>query len=167
MNMELARRIAITIGALLVFILGHHVPLPGVTVPSGLQSMTAFGPVSIFTLSLVPYFSAALIIQLISVVWRRLSSLNHAGETGRRKVARYTLVLTLLLAIFQAFGVASALQNMPGLVAERGDWFLLSATVTMTGGVFFLVWLSEQITRYGIGNGLALIVAVPILTSFP
>lgn len=167
MNMELARRIAITIGALLIFILGNHLPLPGISVPSGLRSPGSFGRISIFALNLVPYLSAAIIIQLISMVWRRLSWLDRAGEAGRRRVARCTLVLTLLLAILQAYGIASALQNISGLVAEPGDWFLLSATVSMVGGVFFLVWLSDQITRHGIGNGLALMVAVPILISFP
>src|SRR5215813_8120529 len=137
MNIELARRIAFTIGALLVFRLGSHLPLAGISTQSA--AFTSVSPrVSVFALNLFPYLSAAILIQLISMVWRRLGSLARDGEAGRRKVVRYTLVLTLLLATFQAYGVASALQNISGLVAEPGDWFLLSATVSMVGGVFFL-----------------------------
>jgi preprotein translocase subunit SecY len=164
MNIELARRIAFTIGALLVFRLGSHLPLAGISTRS--DALTS-ARVSILALNLFPYLSAAILIQLISMVWRRFGSLARDGEAGRRKIVRYTLVLTLLLATFQAWGIASALQNISGLVAEPGDWFLLSATVSMVGGVFFLVWLSDQITRYGVGNGLALVVTVPILISFP
>ena len=122
---------------------------------------------SIFALFIIPYLSVAIVIQLVAVVWGRLSALERSGEAGRRKIARFTLILTLLLATFQAFGVASGLQDVPGLVTEPGGWFLLSATATMVGGVFFLVWLSEQITRRGIGNGLALLLFVGIIVSLP
>jgi preprotein translocase subunit SecY len=166
MNIELARRIAFTIGALLIFRFGSHLPLTGISIQSA--SFTSVSPrVSVLALNLFPYLSAALVIQLISMVWKRFGSLARDGEAGRRKIVRYTLVLTLLLATFQAWGIASALQNISGLVVEPGDWFLLSATVSMVGGVFFLVWLSDQITRYGVGNGIALLVVVPILISFP
>jgi preprotein translocase subunit SecY len=167
MTSELARRIAITIGALLIFRLGSHIPLAGVSTQGGLLSSGSIGRISIFSLSLIPYLSAAIIIQLVSVVWGRLSALERSGEAGRRRIARHTLILTLLLAAFQAFGIASAMQNISGLVTEPGGWFLLSATATMAGGVFFLVWLSEQITRHGIGNGLALILFVGIVVSLP
>jgi preprotein translocase subunit SecY len=167
MTSELARRIAITIGALLIFRLGSHIPLAGVSTQGGLLSSGSIGRISIFSLSLIPYLSAAIVIQLVSVVWERLSALERSGEAGRRRIARYTLILTLLLAAFQAFGIASAMQNISGLVTEPGGWFLLSATATMAGGVFFLVWLSEQITRHGIGNGLALILFVGIVVSLP
>ena len=167
MTSELARRIAITFGALLIFRLGSHIPLAGVSTQGGLLSSGSIGRISIFSLSLIPYLSAATVIQLVSVVWGRLSALERSGEAGRRRIARYTLILTLLLAAFQAFGIASAMQNISGLVTEPGDWFLLSATATMAGGVFFLVWLSEQITRHGIGNGLALILFVGIVVSLP
>jgi preprotein translocase subunit SecY len=167
MTSELARRIAITIGALLIFRLGSHIPLAGVSTQGGLLSSGSIGRISIFSLSLIPYLSAAIVIQLVSVVWERLSALERSGEAGRRRIARYTLILTLLLAAFQAFGIASAMQNISGLVTEPGAWFLPSATATMAGGVFFLVWLSEQITRHGIGNGLALILFVGIVVSLP
>jgi preprotein translocase subunit SecY len=164
---ELVRRIAITIGALLIFRLGSHIPLAGISTQGGLLLSGAMNRVSIFSLVLVPYLSAAIFIQLLSMVWGRLSALERSGEAGRRKFARITLILTLLLASFQAFGIASALQDISGVVTEPGGWFLLSATASMVGGVFFMVWLSEQITRHGIGNGIALILSVNILISLP
>src|SRR5689334_21337818 len=163
---ELARRIAITIGALLIFRFGTYIPIPGITT-QGLASFTSAARVSVFALSIIPYLSAAIFIQLVSLVWKRLGALERSGEAGRPAIARYTLVLTLLLAGFQAFGVASAMQNIWGFVAEPGCCFLASTTASMVGGVFFLVWLSELITRYGIGNGLALILSVGIITSLP
>lgn len=167
MRMELARRIAVTIGALLIFRLGSQIPLAGISTQSGLLSSGAIVRISIFALTLVPYLSAAIFVQLLSMVWGRLRALERSGEAGRRRIARNTLILTLALAAFQAFGIASALQNISGLVTEPGGWFLLSATVSMVGGVFFLIWLSEQITRHGIGNGIALVVSVSILISLP
>ena len=167
MTTELARRIAITIGALLIFRLGCYVPLAGISTQAGLLSSGAITRVSIFSLSLIPYLSAAIIVQLLSRVWRRLSAFERSGEAGRRKLARITLILTLLLASFQAFGITSAIENISGLVVEPGGWFLLSATASMVGGVFFLIWLSEQMTRHGVGNGLALILCVGIVVSLP
>ena len=167
MNQELVRRIAVTIGALLLFRLGSHVPLAGLSPQSGALSGLAAERVSILALNLIPYLSAAILVQLVAMVWGRLNALQRAGEAGRRRIARTTLVLTLLLATFQAFGIASAMESISGLVAEPGGWFVVSTTATMVGGVFFLVWLSELITRYGIGNGLALILAVSILASLP
>ena len=169
MTKELARRIAITIGALLIFRLGSHLPLAGISpqIQAGLLSSGNAARISIFALSIIPYLSVAIVIQLVAVVWGRLSALERSGEAGRRKIARLTLILTLLLATFQAFGIASTIQGISGLVTEPGGWFLLSATATMVGGVFFLVWLSEQITRHGIGNGLALLLFVGIIVSLP
>src|ERR1700758_5568550 len=131
MNLELVRRIAITIGALLIFRLGSHIPVPGISVQSGVLSSGAVNRVSIFALGLTPYLSAAIIIQLISVVWGRLSSLERSGEAGRRKIACYTLIATLLLATFQAYGIASALQNISGLVTDPDGWFVLPVTASM------------------------------------
>jgi preprotein translocase subunit SecY len=178
MTSELARRIAITIGALLIFRLSLHIPLPGLAPPVSqdyLREHASFlvrvlsGPnlTPIGVLVLTPYISAAIIIQLVAMVWRRFGSLERSGEAGRRMIARYTLILALLLATFQAFGVASSLQNIHGAVDNPGGWFVLSATASMVGGVFFLIWLSELITRHGIGNGLALIISVVILVSLP
>ena len=167
MNQELVRRIAVTIGALLLFRLGSHVPLAGLVPQNSLLPGVNVGRISIFALYLIPYLSAAIVIQLIAMVWGRLNALQRSGEAGRRKIARYTLVLTLVLTTFQAYGLASALVEITNLVADPGGWFVLSATATMVGGVFFLIWLSELITRHGIGNGLALILAVSILISLP
>ncbi|WP_247314905.1 preprotein translocase subunit SecY [Bradyrhizobium sp. 141] len=122
---------------------------------------------SLFSLGLIPYLTAAIFVRLLSVVWRGLSSLERSGEEGRRKVARATLGLTLALAAFQAYGIASTLISFPELVRNPDGWFVMTATASMVGGVFALVWLSEQITRYGIGNGLALILSVGMLVSLP
>jgi preprotein translocase subunit SecY len=167
MNQELVRRIAVTIGALLLFRLGSHVPLAGLVPQHSLLPGVNAARISIFALFLIPYLSSAIVIQLIAMVWGRLNSLQRAGEAGRRRIARYTLVLTLVLATFQAYGLASALVEITTVVVDPGGWFVLSATATMVGGVFFLVWLSEVITRHGIGNGLALILAVNILAALP
>ena len=167
MNFELVRRIAITIGALLIFRLGSHIPVPGISVQSGVLSSGAVNRLSIFALGLTSYLSAAIIIQLISVVWGQLSSLERSGEAGRRRIARYTLIATLLLATFQAYGIASALRDISGLVTDPDGWFVLPVTASMVGGVLVLIWLSEQITRHGIGNGIALVVSVSILVSLP
>jgi preprotein translocase subunit SecY len=167
---ELARRIAITIGALLLFRLGCHIPIAGIVPRVQADLISSIGGparISIFALSVIPYLSAAILLQLVAVVWGRLSALERSGEIGRRRIARYTLVLTLLIASFQAFGVASGLQSISGIVTEPGAWFVVSATATMVGGVFCQVWLSELITRHGIGNGLALILFVGIVVSLP
>ncbi|MBR0961578.1 preprotein translocase subunit SecY [Bradyrhizobium japonicum] len=167
MSRELARRIAFTIGALLLFRLGTQIPVAGVDV-SRLSSLPNFNVrLSLFSLSLIPYLTAAIFVRLLSVVWRGLNSLERSGEDGRRKVARATLGLTLALAAFQAYGVASALISIPELVRNPDGWFVTTATASMVGGVFVLVWLSELITRYGIGNGLALILSVGMLVSLP
>ena len=153
MKSELARRIVFTLGALLVFRLGTYIPLsgvtpvPGVTVSSGAQF-------SIFSLWILPYLSAAILIQLLSMVSSKLRALPRAGEAGRRKIRRYTIGLAVFLTTFQAFGIASSLQGIPNLVNEPGGLFLLSTTATLTGGTIFLISLSELITAHGIGNGL-------------
>src|SRR5437868_9193361 len=102
MTNELARRIAITVGALLIFRLGSYIPLPGVSTRSGLLLPASVGRISILSLSLVPYLSAAIMIQLVALVWRRLGAIERSGEAGRRRIARYTLILTLLIAGCQA-----------------------------------------------------------------
>jgi preprotein translocase subunit SecY len=168
MTQELARRIAFTIGALLVFRLGSHIPVAGIST-QGLEllSPAAINRLSIFALGLVPYLSAAIVVQLASMVWGRLGAIERSGEAGRRRIAGYTLVLTLVLAAFQAFGIASALRNITGLVADPDGWFVTEVMASMVGGVFFLIWLSEQITRHGIGNGIALVLSVSILVTLP
>ncbi|MDN5006278.1 preprotein translocase subunit SecY [Bradyrhizobium sp. GCM10027634] len=167
MNMELARRIAFTIGALLLFRLGTHIPVPGV-VPST-QPLTAglVARLSLFALGLVPYLSAAILVRLLAVVWRGLSAIERSGEAGRRRIARITLAVTFVLATFQAYGIASALKDIPNLVSDPDGWFVVTVTATLVGGVFVLIFLSEQITRHGVGNGLALVLSVGFLVALP
>ena len=167
MTTELARRIAITIGALLLFRLGTQIPIAGLNISTFSPTLDFISRLSIFALGLIPYLTAAILIRLLSVVWRGLNLLERSGEGGRRKLARATLGLTLGLAAFQAYGIASALTAIPGLVRNPDGWFVLTATASMVGGVFVLVWLSEQITRHGIGNGLALILSVGIVVALP
>ena len=167
MTIELARRIAFTIGALLVFRLGTQIPIPGVDIFDVSPTLDFVSRLSIFALGLIPYLTAAILIRLLSVVWRRLNSLERSGERGRRKIARATHGLTLALAAFQAYGFASALTSIPGLVRNPDGWFVVTASASLVGGVFALIWLSEQITRHGIGNGLALILSAGFLVAIP
>src|ERR1044072_8892086 len=167
MSRELARRIAFTIGALLIFRLGTQIPGAGLNLSSYPPGLDVISRLSLFALGLIPYLTAAIFIRLLSVVWRGLNSLERSGERGRRKIARATLGITLALAAFQAYGIASTLTTMPGLVRNPDGWFVATATASMVGGVFVLVWLSEQITRYGIGNGLAVIPNGGFLVTIP
>jgi preprotein translocase subunit SecY len=165
MKSELARRIVFTIGALLVYRLGTHVPLPGIgSLPGVIRSGASF---SIFSLWILPYFSAAILIQLVSMVSSGLSALPRSGEAGRRKIARYTIGLAAVLTLLQAYGMASGLQGVPGLVAEPGGFVLISTTLTLTGGTLFLIWLSDQITARGIGNGLAVMLFASVAVQMP
>jgi preprotein translocase subunit SecY len=166
MTPELARRIAFTLGALLIYRLGTWIPLPGINTRSQLPG-GLIAPVSIFAISILPYFTAAILIQLASMASSKLSGLSRGGEAGRRNIVRYTISLTILLTAFQAFGIASGLQRIPNLVSDPGGLFLLSTTVTLTGGTAFLIWLSEVITVRGIGNGLALILFANIAAKLP
>ena len=183
MTPELVRRIVVTIGALLLFRLGTYIPLPGInpaiwerffgTQQGGILGMfnlfasDGIHRMAILALGLIPYLSAAVIMKLLSVVWRGLKSLERSGEDGRRRIARYTLILTLFIAAFYGYRQAVGLQAVNTVVANPGSWFVLSATASMVGGTFFLVWLSEQITRHGIGNGLALIFLTGIVAELP
>jgi preprotein translocase subunit SecY len=170
MKSELARRIVFTLGALLVYRLGTYIPLPGIhRPPDQFAHVYVYDGArfSIFSLQILPYLTAAILIQLVSMVSSRLGALPGGGEAGRRKIARYTIGLAVFLAAAQAYGVASGLQGVAGFVSEPGGLFLLSATVTLTGGTVFLIWLSEQITARGIGNGLALILFANLATSMP
>ena len=163
MKSELARRIVFTLGAFLVYRLGSYIPLPGISPLPGVSG----NRLSIFSLGILPYLSAAIFIQLLSMVSSKLRALPRAGEAGRRKIARYTIGLAIILTAFQAFGIASGLQGIPNLVSDPGGLFVLATTVTLTGGTMFLVWLSDQITVRGIGNGLALILFAGVAADMP
>jgi preprotein translocase subunit SecY len=159
MKSELARRIVFTLGALLVYRLGSYIPLPGVNISSSRAS--------IFSLGILPYLSVAILIQLVSMVSSKLGALAGSGEAGRRKIARWTIGLAMVLTAFQAFGFASRLQDIPNVVSDPGGLFVLSTTVVLTGGAIFLIWLSELITARGIGNGLALILLTGVAVDMP
>lgn len=179
MTPEFVRRIAFTLGALLLYRLGTYIPLPGLDLGvlgeifnhdrDGLLGMAnaasggAIGQPSIFSLSITPYISAAIVLQLIALVSSKFNAIGKRGESGRRAMGRYTFGLTLLLTVFQAFGIAEALQRVANLITHPGSGFLISTTATLAGGTIFLIWLSEQITLRGIGNGLALILCTGIV----
>jgi preprotein translocase subunit SecY len=183
MTSELGRRVAFTLGALLVFRIGTYIPLPGIDLDVWTQifrsqgwgvlgafdmsSGGAVGRLAVFALGITPYVSAAVILQLAGFFVGRLRALRDAGEAGRRKIDRYTLVLTLLLAAFQSYGIAEALERISNLVANPGWVFRLSIIVTLTGGTMVLVWLADQITTRGFGNGIALILCAGIVTQLP
>jgi preprotein translocase subunit SecY len=170
MKSELARRIVFTLGALLVFRLGSYIPIPGVNTSAaqipGITVVTA-SRLSIFSLGILPYLSAAILVQLVSMVSSKLNALATGGETGRRKIARYTIGIAVFLAAFQAFGFAARLQDIPAIVTDSNGLFVLSTMVTLTGGTIFLIWLSEQITMRGIGNGLAVLLFAGVAAEMP
>src|SRR5262249_7303436 len=126
----LVRRIVVTIGALLIYRLGNHIPFTDIWTPAGLLPEGALARVSIFSLGMVPYVTAGVIIRLLSMVWGRLSRLERSGEAGRRSVLRGTLILTLFLAALQAYAVASGLRGAAGLIDVSDDFFTLRGTTS-------------------------------------
>ncbi len=180
---ELKKRIWFTLGALVVFRLGTYIPLPGINPDAvadlfrqtqsgilGLFNMFsggAVGRLAIFALNIMPYISASIIIQLLTSVLPSLEALKKEGESGRKVLNQYTRYLTLVLAIFQSWGIAVGLQSSGGLVQDPGPFFIISAIITLTGGTMFLLWLGEQITSRGIGNGPSMIIFAGIIAEFP
>jgi preprotein translocase subunit SecY len=180
---ELKKRIWFTLGALIVYRLGTYIPLPGMNPDAvadlfkqsqsgvlGLFNMFsggAVGRLAIFALAIMPYISASIIIQLLSSVVPTFEALKKEGEQGRKILNQYTRYLTLLLAVFQAYGIGVGLQGSGNLVLEPGPFFLLSTTITLVGGTMFLLWLGEQITSRGIGNGTSMIIFAGIIAEFP
>ncbi len=170
---ELARRIAFTLGALLLYRLGSNIPLPGIDLEiwgeivrgdsGNLDSLLLFTGAdhrfAIFALNLTPYITAAVVVQLATIVCRPLRALNRQGEHGRQVIRKITLGLTVLLAASQAYGLAQVIEGARngGIVAIPNSLFVASTVATMTGGALLLAWLSEQISSRGIGNGIALI----------
>jgi preprotein translocase subunit SecY len=180
---ELKKRIWFTLGALVIYRLGTYVPLPGMNpeavadlfrqTQSGMLGMFnmfsggAVGRMAIFALAIMPYISASIIVQLLSSVVPTFEALKKEGEQGRKILNQYTRYLTLVLAVFQAYAIAVGLQGSGNLVLEPGPFFLLSTTITLTGGTMFLLWLGEQITSRGIGNGVSIIIFAGIIAEFP
>ncbi|MGB0513458.1 MAG: preprotein translocase subunit SecY [Wenzhouxiangellaceae bacterium] len=185
---ELRNRLLFVLAALAVFRLGTFIPVPGINPDALLQLMDqqrgtivdmfnmfsggALGRFSIFALGIMPYISAAIIIQLMSHAVPQLQQLRKEGEAGRRKITQYTRYFTVVLALFQSFGVAAALQSQSAgaglpVVVIAGPGFLFSAVVTLTAGTVFLMWLGEQVTERGIGNGISIIIFAGIVAGLP
>ena len=184
---ELKKRIWFTLAALLVYRVGTYIPLPGVDASvmgellqqhgGGILGMFdmfsggALGRMTVFALNIMPYISASIIVQLMSAAIPSLETLKKEGESGRKKLNQYTRYLTVLIAIFQSYGIAVGLESMRGsfgaAVIDPGLFFRVSCVVTLVGGTMFLMWLGEQITARGIGNGTSLIIFAGIVANLP
>jgi preprotein translocase subunit SecY len=180
---ELKSRLWFVLGALIVYRLGAHIPVPGID-PTilkqlfdsqkdgilGMFNMFSGGALSrftVFALGIMPYISASIIMQLMTVVSPKLEQLKKEGEAGRRQITKYTRYGTVALATFQALGIAIALEGQAGLVLDPGFSFRLTAVVTLVSGTMFLMWLGEQITERGIGNGISIIIFAGIVAGLP
>src|SRR5579863_4204168 len=180
---ELKKRIWFTLGALLVYRLGTYIPLPGID-PNiweqvfksqaggilGMFNMFAGGGIhrmAIFALNIMPYISASIIIQLMTTVSPTLEQLKKEGESGRKMINQYTRYLTVLLAAFQSYGISIGLEGSGPVVADLGLFFRISTVITLTGGTMFRMWLGEQSTSRGIGNGISLIILSGIVANVP
>ncbi|HAH68000.1 MAG TPA: preprotein translocase subunit SecY [Gammaproteobacteria bacterium] len=179
---ELRQRLFFLIGALIVYRIGTYIPVPGID-PNALQSFFeeqsgtilsmfnmfsggALERLSIFALGIFPYISCSIVMQMASVTIPTLKELKKEGESGRRKITQYTRYGTVFLAAFQSFGASIALQNQ-GVVVTPGFNFLFTACVTLVTGTMFLMWLGEQITERGIGNGISMIILASIISGLP
>ncbi len=179
---ELRQRILFTIGLLMVYRLGTYIPVPGIDGTAlrsfmedaaagigGILSMFTGGALSrmgIFAIGIMPYISASIIVQLLGSMWEPLKNLKKEGEQGRRKLNQYTRYLTVILATFQAYGLARSLEA-GDLASNPGLYFQAACVITIVGGTMFLMWLGEQITARGIGNGISLIIFVGIIAEVP
>lgn len=179
---ELQSRILFTIGLLIVYRLGTYIPMPGIDPAQlarfieqtsggilGVFNMFAGGAVgrmAIFALGIMPYISASIIMQLMTSMVPSLEALKKEGETGRKKINQYTRYGTVLLATVQAYGIAVGLEGQ-GLASDPGLFFRASAVITLVGGTMFLMWLGEQITARGVGNGISLIIYIGIVAELP
>ncbi len=180
---ELKKRIWFTLGALMVYRLGTYIPLPGIdpaAFAAHFQShqqgvlqmfnMFAGGAVqrmAIFALNIMPYISASIIVQLMTSVIPTLEQLKKEGEQGRKVMNQYTRYLTVVIAAFQAYGIAVGLEGQSNVVTDPGWFFRITTVLTLMGGTLFLMWLGEQITARGVGNGSSLIIFAGIVAAFP
>ncbi|GHB48876.1 protein translocase subunit SecY [Pseudovibrio japonicus] len=180
---ELKKRIWFTLGALLVYRFGTYIPLPGINPDAlaqafgnvqtgivGLFNMFSGGAVermAIFALGIMPYISASIIIQLMTSVVPTLEQLKKEGEQGRKKINQYTRFGTVILATFQAYGISVGLEAGANIVIDPGWFFRIATVITLVGGTMFLMWLGEQITSRGIGNGISLIIFAGIVAGLP
>ena len=179
---DLRRRLVFLLLALVVYRIGAHIPVPGID-PAQLQqlfngqqgilnlfNMFSGGALSRFTvlaLGIMPYISASIIMQLMGYVLPSFEQLKKEGEAGRRKITQYTRYGTLVLAVAQSFGIAVGLQNSPNLVLNPGFGFVMTAVVSLTAGTMFLMWLGEQITERGLGNGISILIFGGIAAGLP
>lgn len=184
---ELKQRILFVIGALLIYRLGSYIPIPGIDPHAweGIFNQKGGGildmfnmfsggslqRMTIFALSIMPYISASIIVQLATALSKKLEALKKEGEAGRQKINQYTRYLTVILATVQAYGLAVGLENLSGpqgsAVIDPGMFFRVSTVITIVGGTMFLMWLGEQITARGIGNGISLIIFAGIVANLP
>ena len=180
---ELRQRLIFLVLALLVFRLGAHIPVPGIDPDQlaqlfagqkdgilGMFNLFSGGALSrftVFALGIMPYISASIIMQLMTIVIPSIESLKKEGQSGQRKITQYTRYGTVFLATFQAFGISVALQAQPGLVINPGLTFELNTVVTLVTGTMFLMWLGEQITERGLGNGISIIIFGGIVSGLP
>ena len=181
---ELHKRLIFTVVAMVIYRIGCYVPIPGINIAAfsqafegqakgilGMFNMFSGGAVrnmAVFALNVMPYISASIIVQLLGTVyppWEKLR--KEGGEAGRKQLNQYTRYLTVVLAVFQSFGIAMGLQASTGVVDHPGLFFVVSTVVTLTGGTMFLMWLGEQITSRGVGNGVSLIIFAGIVATFP
>ena len=180
---DLKKRILFTLGALLVYRLGTYIPLPGINPEALAQAFSqaqtgiigmfnmfaggAVGRMAIFALGIMPYISASIIIQLMTSVVPTLEQLKKEGEQGRKKINQYTRYGTVILSVLQAYGISVGLEAATNVVVEPGWFFKFTTVVTLVGGTMFLMWLGEQITARGIGNGISLIIFAGIVAELP
>ena len=184
---ELKKRIWFTLGALIVYRIGTYIPVPrvdarvmgellqqhggGILGMFNMFSGGALGRMTVFALNIMPYISASIIVQLMTAAVPSMEALKKEGESGRKKMNQYTRYLTVLIAMFQSYGIAIGLEGMQGAhgaaVINPGPFFILSCVVTLVGGTMFLMWLGEQITARGVGNGISLIIFAGIIANMP
>ncbi|MBU3649932.1 MAG: preprotein translocase subunit SecY, partial [Limnohabitans sp.] len=180
---DLRRRLVFLLLALVVYRVGAHIPVPGIN-PDQLKQLFdgqqggilnlfnmfsggALSRFTVFALGIMPYISASIIMQLLTYVLPSLEQLKKEGEAGRRKITQYTRYGTLGLALFQSMGIALALEASPGLVIDPGFTFRMTAMVSLTAGTMFLMWLGEQITERGLGNGISILIFAGIAAGLP
>jgi preprotein translocase subunit SecY len=180
---DLRRRLVFLLLALVVYRVGAHIPVPGID-PGQLQQLFkgqqggilslfnmfsggALSRFTVFALGIMPYISASIIMQLLTYVLPAFEQLKKEGEAGRRKITQYTRYGTLGLALFQSLGIAMALEGSPGLVIDPGFGFRMTAVVSLTAGTMFLMWLGEQITERGLGNGISILIFAGIAAGLP
>src|SRR3979490_1553290 len=180
---DLRNRLFFTLSLLAVYRIGAYIPIPGINagVLDQLFSQAAgsvlgifnlfsggnFRRMTIFALGIMPYITSSIILQLMTVVFPYLEKLQKEGELGRRKITQYTRYLTIVLSVIQSTTIATALQNTGSLVYHRGPSFVLMTILTLTTGSAFIMWLGEQISERGIGNGMSLIIFVGIVVGLP